>query len=133
MASADALVAGSPHSLTWAVRLRDQNEAGCIGLVVIGPHHDDRLSELSYQFLPAYWGRGLALECTTAVLRHAFDILRLPGLVSETQAANQPSRRLLERLGMRKARTVERFGAAQIIYEIANPLSPVIPAPAPAG
>lgn len=132
-ASADALIAGSTSSMAWTVRLREQNEAGCIGLVAVGPHHDESLRELSYQFLPAYWGQGLALECTEAVLRYAFGSLSLPRLVSETQAANRSSRRLLARLGMREAQTVERFGAPQIIYEILNPLNRFRPAPVPAG
>ncbi|WP_137132900.1 GNAT family N-acetyltransferase [Rhizobium sp. FY34] len=132
-ASAEALIFGNTLSLAWAVRLREQKEAGCIGLVTVAPHHNESDRELSYQFLPAYWGLGFAFECTQAVLRHAFDILGLPRLVSETQAANRASRSLLERLGMREAGTVERFGEPQIIYDIVNPLTPIISASAPAG
>jgi ribosomal-protein-alanine N-acetyltransferase len=60
----------------------------------------------------------LASEAVSAVLAHAFTELGYERLVSETQAANQPSRRLLERVGMRPARDVQRFGAAQMIYAI---------------
>lgn len=67
-----------------------------------------------------YWGLGLAFESVKMVLCHAFDTMALPRIVSETQQANRASRRLLEKLGMQMTRTIERFGAQQIIYEIAN-------------
>lgn len=46
--------------------------------------------------------------------------LSLTRVVAETQAANVASCQLLERLGMRLERTVERFGAGQAIYRVDN-------------
>lgn len=132
-ASADALILEQTPIPAWAVRLRKREEAGCIGLITLAPRHDEATRELSYQFIPEYWGMGLAYECTQAVLRHAFEILNLPRLVSETQAANQASRRLLERVGMHEFRSIERFGATQVIYGIVNPQVAITPESFPSG
>lgn len=101
----------------WAVHLKAAAPS-CIGLVHIGPHHDGQDYELSYEFSSTVWGTGIATEAVRAVLTHAFDHLGQIRLVSETQAANLASRRLLERLGMKLEKTLERFGAEQVIYAI---------------
>jgi len=56
--------------------------------------------EIGWRLASAYWGRGLATEGARAVVRHAFDELKLPGLVSFTTAANVRSRRVMEKVGM---------------------------------
>jgi ribosomal-protein-alanine N-acetyltransferase len=110
---ADAL-ALAPSENRWSVRLRENGQ--CIGLVELARHHDREDIEVSYQFLPTSWGTGLATEAVSAVIGYCFDELRLERLVAETQAANLPSRRLLERCGMREFKKVSRFGEDQIIY-----------------
>lgn len=96
----------------WVV----ENGSRQIGLISIAQHRDGEGSELSYQFHPDFWGLGYASEAALAV-RDYFLNLRSPQiLVAETQAANAASRRLLEVLGMRELRRVERFGAEQVLY-----------------
>jgi len=56
--------------------------------------------EIGWRLGYSYWGSGLATEGAGAVARHAFDTLRLPGLVSFTTAANMRSRRVMEKIGM---------------------------------
>ena len=100
----------------WAVYLRHNPATGCVGLVQITPHHDGSAVELSYELLPVVWGVGLASEAVRAVIAHAFGSLGLTRLLAETQAANRPSRVLLERVGMLYDREIERFGEVQAIY-----------------
>ncbi len=100
----------------WAVRLKAKD--AFMGIIYLGPHHDGADIEISYQFLPAWWGQGYATETVQAVIDYAFEIRGLPRIIAETQMANVASRRLLARLGMRLARTVERFGARQAIYTV---------------
>jgi len=95
----------------WTVRTGDD----CIGLVDLSPYHDPQKTELSYQFLPAYWGQGYALETLSAVLEWCRG--RYDSVVSETQEANIRSCRLLERLGYRLTDRLERFGVLQRLYE----------------
>ncbi len=94
----------------------NSEDRGFVGLLSLACHHDGQDFEISYQISPSFWGRGYAFEAVAALTRHAITALELPRLVAETQAANVPSRRLLERLGMSPLRTVWRFGAEQIIY-----------------
>ena len=97
----------------WVIRLKD---GSFVGTVSLGAHHNSDDTEISYQLLPLWWGRGYAGEAVGAAVEYALSELRLPRVVAETQRANLASCRLLERLGMRPERTVERFGAAQAIY-----------------
>ncbi|MDC6171170.1 GNAT family N-acetyltransferase [Paucibacter sp. XJ19-41] len=99
----------------WAVRPNPGNSS-LLGIVVLDQHHDLQDLEVSYLFLPEHWGRGYATETVHQVLAHAFGIMRLRRVVAETQSANAPSVRLLERLGFRLLRSVSRFGAEQSIY-----------------
>lgn len=98
----------------WVVR-EAQTDA-VFGLLSVSPHHDPRDLELSYQFLPAYWGRGYAAEVLRAALAHIEETMPIARLVSETQEKNAASCRLLEKLGYRLASSCVRFGELQRIY-----------------
>ncbi|WP_005651143.1 GNAT family N-acetyltransferase [Tritonibacter mobilis] len=87
-----------------------------IGIVTLTPHKDGQDFELSYQFLPDFWGRGYATEACQKVLEYALITKRLPCIIAETQSANDASCRLLSCLGLHEERRVERFGAQQIIF-----------------
>jgi RimJ/RimL family protein N-acetyltransferase len=56
--------------------------------------------EIGWRLAYDYWGRGLATEGARAMVRHAFEILKLPSLVSFTTTANRRSRRVMENIGM---------------------------------
>ena len=56
--------------------------------------------EIGWRLAAEHWGQGLATEAACAVVRHAFDVLALDGLVSFTVADNLRSRRVMERIGM---------------------------------
>jgi len=100
----------------WVVREKITNEF--IGLVSLDSHHDGDDLEVSYQFVPKWWGAGYGTEVVKRVLQFAFNELILPKVVAETQSKNTFSCRLLERLGMELERTTIRFGAEQSIYSI---------------
>ena len=87
-----------------------------IGLVESGPHIDGNDYEVSYQFDPNFWGRGLACEAVREVVKHALDSLSLDRVIAETQSANVASCRLLRKLGMVEISRVQRFGTEQIIF-----------------
>jgi len=63
--------------------------------------------DIGYAFLQAYWGRGYALEAARAVLAHAHAALGLRRVLAITAPENQPSVRLLERLGMQEQGLVD--------------------------
>ena len=57
--------------------------------------------EVGYIFAPAHGGRGYATEAVRALLALAFERLGARRVVARVDARNGPSRRLLERLGLR--------------------------------
>ncbi|MCW2759087.1 MAG: GCN5-related N-acetyltransferase [Nocardioidaceae bacterium] len=74
------------------------------------------VAELGWSFDPAYGGRGLATEAVTELLRIAFDEVGVRRVVALCFADNEPSWRLMERVGMRReahtiADSLHRSGA----------------------
>lgn len=72
---------------------------GCAGLrpyQAAGPVH-----ELGFHIRRAFWGRGLAEEAASAVIRYAFSTLGASGLFAGHHPENAASRRILEKLGFR--------------------------------
>jgi ribosomal-protein-alanine N-acetyltransferase len=56
--------------------------------------------DIGYAFLPAYRGRGYALESARVVLAHGRDTLKLRRIVAITLPVNVASSALLEKLGL---------------------------------
>lgn len=100
----------------WVVRLKDNSEV--IGLVSLDKYHDGVNTEVSYQFIPEYWGYGFAEEVIRRVIAYAFEELIIEKIVAETQSANKASCKLLQKVGMSVEQTVSRFGAEQYIFSI---------------
>jgi ribosomal-protein-alanine N-acetyltransferase len=67
-------------------------------------------AELGYDFLSAYWNRGLATEAAAAVRDYAFQVLKLPELISLIRVGNLASQRVAEKTGMRLAGEFSRYG-----------------------
>jgi ribosomal-protein-alanine N-acetyltransferase len=63
--------------------------------------------DIGFAYLPAFQSKGYGYEAARAVLDHAREALRLPRVVAIVSAGNEPSARLLEKLGMRFERMVQ--------------------------
>ncbi|MCY1321758.1 Acetyltransferase (GNAT) domain protein [compost metagenome] len=61
-----------------------------------GPH-----VEIGWILARPYWRQGYALEAASACLHHAWSALGLAEVIGYTSRINEPSRALMERLGMR--------------------------------
>ncbi len=94
----------------WVVEVRRSDRgstsfAGCTGLMPpsFDPPfpHQEPLVEVGWRLWPQWWGLGIASEAARASLAYGFDVLMLPEIVSFTVQANSPSRRVMERIGMR--------------------------------
>lgn len=105
----------APDSIHYAVRNKEMNSL--MGIIDISPHHNLIDKEVSYQFLPEYWGKGYAYEVLNWLLAHCKNDLHVATVVSETQSANTRSCELLKRLGYEEKERLTRFGAEQIIFE----------------
>jgi len=101
-------------SVHYAVR---HAETGALmGILAVAPHHNLIDKEISYQFLPEYWGNGYAYETIGWLLVHCKDELHIETVVSETQSANERSCRLLKKLGYEEQEKLVRFGSEQTIF-----------------
>lgn len=79
----------------WAVERRA--DEAFLGFVGLKPVHDDM------PFAPAVeaaWRQGFAMEAATAAIRDGFERVGLRDIVAFTPTCNEPSWRLMERLGM---------------------------------
>lgn len=92
----------------WAVARNEapQHVIGYGGIVrkQVGPHHG---LNLYFRFEPEAWGRGLATEMAQAALALAFEQRTEPEVLGLVYVVNEPSRRALERVGMRCRQTLD--------------------------
>ena len=56
--------------------------------------------EVGWRLAPAYWGKGYATEGALAALQFGFEQIGLDEILSMTVLANEPSWRVMERIGM---------------------------------
>ncbi|MEV6241606.1 GNAT family N-acetyltransferase [Lentzea sp. NPDC051838] len=61
-----------------------------------------RQGEVGYVFNPEFHGKGYAREAAEAMLKIGFDELGLHRIAAECDPRNEPSWRLMERLGLRR-------------------------------
>jgi RimJ/RimL family protein N-acetyltransferase len=94
------LVAGRPG--LFAVETREeQTFLGFVGLAE--PRFEASFTpcvEIGWRLVRSAWGHGYATEAARAVLRHGFETLRLPEILSFTATVNLPSIAVMRRLGM---------------------------------
>ena len=89
---------------TYLVEIKETGEpAGMSGILrrdtLPGP-------DLGFAFLPEFAGKGYAHEAALAILDHAEKDLKIMELYGITLPTNEPSIRLLEKLGFRMQKTV---------------------------
>lgn len=86
----------------WAVEVREG--APFIGLVGLNrvrfEAHFTPAIEIGWRLDRSFWGHGYATEAAAAALTFAFDELDCPEVVSFTALINEPSLRVMRRLGM---------------------------------
>lgn len=92
--------AGDDTRIVFAIVESGSEElVGGIGLR-LEPEHER--GELGYWIGEEWWGRGYATEAAEAVVRFAFEELGLERVHARTFARNPASRRVLEKIGMRR-------------------------------
>ena len=100
----------------WMAYLRRTGElVGCGGpgyRVVQGVE----VLEIGWSLLTPYRGQGLATELGAAALRFAHDTVGAQAVVAVTEAANQHSRAVMERLGMRASTTYHDGDTTMVCY-----------------
>ena len=82
--------------------------------------------DIGFAYLPAFQSKGYGYEAARAVLDHARNALGLSRILAIVNADNEPSARLLEKLGMRFERSVRLHdGEAPLrLYAVSESLIP---------
>ena len=88
----------------WAVEIPGVVEfAGFTGLSIQKfEAHFTPCVEVGWRLAAAHWGRGYATEAARAAIDFGFSELELPEIVSYTVPENVRSRRVMEKLGMKR-------------------------------
>lgn len=74
-----------------------------VGTIGLRPLHETwGTAELHYMIAPAAWGNGYATEACEQVCAHAFEHRRLAKVVGRAYVTNEPSCRVLEKVGFRE-------------------------------
>lgn len=107
-AESDALIARAQAALEargwgwWCLEI-DGTCAGFVGLNEPGFEADFMpCVEIGWRMAPRFWGHGYASEGARLALDFGFEQLQLQEIVSFTTTGNWRSRRVMERLGMRR-------------------------------
>ncbi|MFD2470856.1 GNAT family N-acetyltransferase [Amycolatopsis silviterrae] len=89
----------------WAAIERETGEF--IGWISLQPPEDGSTTELElgYRLMAKAWGRGYATEGARAAIHKGFTELGTQRVWAQTMAVNTPSRRVMERVGLRYVRT----------------------------
>ncbi len=105
-------------SKIWVVKEKKSEEL--IGFISIDKSEQFQKDEISYEFLPNWWGQGYATETITGVIEYVFKIKNMHELIAITQSKNRKSRNLLEKIGMIRKMTEIMFYEEQSIYQISK-------------
>jgi [ribosomal protein S5]-alanine N-acetyltransferase len=101
----------------WTLRTPEGRFAGHGGLRRT-PVEGAFTVEVAWALVPELWGRGLATEVVLAAIDLGFSQLSLTEIVSFTLPSNVPSRRVMERAGMRYDRRITYAGLPHVLYRI---------------
>jgi len=82
---------------------------------------DQGAAELGYDFRRDFWNQGYATEAALAVRDYAFDVLKLPQLISLIRVGNLASKRVAEKVGMTLTEEFTRYEIRYWKYAIKRP------------
>lgn len=92
----------------WGLVLREEQRlVGFNGLKFL-PELGE--TDLGYRLCRDTWGRGLATESSSAIVRYGFEVLGLPRILGLVLPHNHASRRVLEKVGMHRDGEIELDG-----------------------
>ncbi len=89
------------YGLRWGIFLRISGEyIGSCGFEVW--HKPWRFSEIGYELAQEHWRQGYMTEALRMMLAHGFDHMHLHRIEAQVEPLNEPSRKVLLKLGFRE-------------------------------
>jgi RimJ/RimL family protein N-acetyltransferase len=118
---------GIPNWLT-AIERESGAFVGFAVLTVFGPAHvaaiwadhcpSGPVVEVGYRLAKCFWGRGYATEAASTLVRHGFEMMRLPLIAGIADERNAASKHVLEKLGLTRRKTYELKGVSIDFYSL---------------
>jgi [ribosomal protein S5]-alanine N-acetyltransferase len=102
----------------FSVLLKETGEL--IGDCGLEQMESEGAAELGYDFRSDAWNQGYATEAALAVREYAFDVLKLPQLISLIRVGNLASKRVAEKVGMTLADEFTRYEVRYWRYTLKN-------------
>jgi RimJ/RimL family protein N-acetyltransferase len=104
-----------------------ENKSASVPIGICGLLKRDVLEDvdIGYALLPEFCSQGYALESASAVMSYAGTVLGLNRVVAVTNPDNQPSIRLLEKMGFEFERMVQLSEGAAEIKLFASDVQPI--------
>jgi RimJ/RimL family protein N-acetyltransferase len=110
---AEGPVAGYARYGYGLMRVDRKQDGATVGMCGVLKRDSLPDPDIGFSFLPEHWSQGYALEAAQAVMRHARETLGLGRIVAVTTRDNEPSMRLLGKLGFRFERMIS-FGTEEL-------------------
>jgi RimJ/RimL family protein N-acetyltransferase len=101
---------------TWAVELKGTGVVGSAGLSPLQEPDGTATHEVAYHLARAHWGRGLATEAARAWVEWGLGLAGLARVIGLTYAENVASQRVLEKIGMRRMGTTDRYYSTSLVH-----------------
>ena len=102
----------------WAVIYKQINQLiGHCGLNFL-PNSPE--VEVLYRFDQSYWNYGIATEATKASLRYGFEQVKLDRIVAITVPEHLPSRRVMEKAGLKYERDAHFYNLDVVYYAVSR-------------
>ncbi|WP_240056686.1 GNAT family N-acetyltransferase [Bacillus mesophilum] len=87
--------------MRWGITLKEEDIIiGSCGFHNGVPKHFR--TEIGFELSKAYWGKGIAAEAIKAVVNYGFDHLNINRIEALIEPANQPSQKVVEKIGFIK-------------------------------
>ena len=101
--------------IAWAVTWRDAE--GFVGHVWLQGLSSGSTPQLGFVIASSQAGRGVATEAAAAALRYGLEVLEIPVIEATVDSDHEASRRVLEKIGMRRAREQRDEDGTFLVYE----------------
>ena len=117
---ADGPVAGYARDGYGLMRVDRKADGAGVGMCGVLKREALPEPDIGFSFFPEYWSQGYALESARAVMSHARGTLGLGRILAITTRDNEPSMRLLGKLGFRFDRMIA-FNAEELRLFVNDP------------
>ena len=87
-----------------------------------GLRYLDELNEVEvlYGLAKAYWGKGIATQAALAAISYGFNVANLDRIIAMAKPANQASRRVIEKAGLKYEKQIHIFNLEVLYYSRYN-------------